>query len=199
MTVTLATAAFPFLGSPTRSTYTRAVSRNEHLRDFQGIMQAINSMMVTVPGFIGPSLIARFILRTRDEVSVSPDGRVFTPAALFAPVLAACSLAGFVYVESHHDSKHLDPSTTSSGESFGFADNSSCSLGEFEIDERLALLSSTRSTFVAENGDEVEVRRLSFDPRTEGNRAMSVMLMNIPQFCYQDDRPVLKRRLRHTV
>jgi len=139
----LAVSAFPFLGAPTRSVFTRNVARNEHLRNLQGTMQAINSMVVTLPGFIGPVLVAGYILRTPDAIEASSDHRVFSPGALFAPGLALFSLAGFMYALAYTDSR---ASRTEPSSLLDLSGEDSSSLGEFVIDERLALLAGLQDS-----------------------------------------------------
>jgi len=95
----LSTSAFPFLGAPTRSMFTRAIDKDPVLKQHQGTMQAILSMAASVAGFSAPSLITAFVLRTSDEVEASSDHRVYTSAALIAPIGSALLLLGFLYVE----------------------------------------------------------------------------------------------------
>ena len=95
--VVLSTLAFPFLGSPTRSLFTRYVDSDPTLRDAQGTMQAILSMVASVAGFVAPGVISSYILRKPEEVAASSDGREFTVYALFAPIFSACVLILFLY------------------------------------------------------------------------------------------------------
>ena len=45
-------------------------------------------MSSSVGGFTAPSMITHFCLRTQEEVSSSGDGKEFTRAALFSPLLS---------------------------------------------------------------------------------------------------------------
>ena len=114
----LSTAAFPFLGAPTRSIFTKAVDAHPALSRQQGTMQAIMSMAASVAGFVAPGLIAAFVLRTPEQVSASADQREFTSWALFAPVLSGALLVGFVYLrrvaKSESYTTHARPSETTS-------------------------------------------------------------------------------------
>ena len=49
-------------------------------------------MASSVGGFTAPSAITHFCLRTPEEVSLSKDGREFSPLALFSPLLSLCVL-----------------------------------------------------------------------------------------------------------
>jgi len=90
--------AFPFLGAPTRSLFTRAVDEDPILKQHQGTMQAILSMAASVAGFTVPSLIATCALRSSDKVEASSDHREFTSVALVAPVSSVLLLLGFLCV-----------------------------------------------------------------------------------------------------
>ena len=165
---------FPFLGSPTRSLYTVAVTSNEHLRDHKGTMFAILSMMASVAGFAAPSAIASYVLRTPDEVVLSRRQRELTPWALFAPILSLVTLLGVLLVQHFYlpeaeakIEKELRESIT-----------------EQQIDERLALLGSTMGV------DPV------YHPRTEANRRHSSMIMHIPDISFHE-RPI-QLPSRHT-
>eukprot|EP00586_Coscinodiscus_wailesii_P018868 CAMPEP_0172514694 /NCGR_PEP_ID=MMETSP1066-20121228/262076_1 /TAXON_ID=671091 /ORGANISM="Coscinodiscus wailesii, Strain CCMP2513" /LENGTH=506 /DNA_ID=CAMNT_0013295467 /DNA_START=68 /DNA_END=1588 /DNA_ORIENTATION=- len=90
--------AFPFLAAPTRSIFTMAVGAKPALKMYQGSMQAVLSMAASVAGFLAPSLIAAYCLRTPEEVDASTDKRELTPWGLFAPVLSLVTLLGLVVI-----------------------------------------------------------------------------------------------------
>jgi MFS transporter, ceroid-lipofuscinosis neuronal protein 7 len=96
--IIISTLAFPFMGAPTRSLFTKVVAGNECLRNHQGTMQAVLSMAASVAGFAAPGLIAAFVLKTPEQVEASPDHRELTPYALFAPISSLLVLCGVVYM-----------------------------------------------------------------------------------------------------
>ena len=49
-------------------------------------------MSSSVGGFLAPTMITHYLLRTPDEVSKSHDKREFTPLALFSPLLSLAVL-----------------------------------------------------------------------------------------------------------
>jgi hypothetical protein len=58
-------------------------------------------MAASVSGFLAPGLIAAFVLRTPDQVSVSRHGRELAPGALAAPLSSLIVLIGVVYLRRH--------------------------------------------------------------------------------------------------
>lgn len=102
----LGTAAFPFLGAPTRSLFTKAVNTKPALADYGGTMQAVLSMAASVAGFTTPGLVASFVLRSPEQVEASRHHRELSPLALLAPLLSLLTLAGLMYIAWKH--KRLD-------------------------------------------------------------------------------------------
>lgn len=102
----LGTSSFPFLGAPTRSLFTKAVDTKPALAEFGGTMQAVLSMSVSVAGFVTPSLVARFVLRSPSQVEASPSHREISPLALCAPLLSVATLAGLFYIQWSEASTH---------------------------------------------------------------------------------------------
>ena len=96
--IIISTLAFPFMGAPTRSLFTKVVAGKEYLRNHQGTMQAVLSMAASVAGFAAPGLIAAFVLKTPEQVEASPDHRELTPYALFAPISSFMVLCGVLYM-----------------------------------------------------------------------------------------------------
>jgi len=160
--VFLATVCFPFLGSPTRSIFTMVVDSKPTLRNYQGTMQALMSMVVSVAGFTTPGVISAFILRKPEEVDASSDRREFTPWALFAPILSLTVLAGLIYV--HWIKRPLETAPKE------------------DVIESTGLLGDGRPPPWTRENYHVP----SFDPRTTAARRESLCLMNIPQITYED-------------
>ena len=90
-------SAFPYLAPATRSIFTAAVSSKPALRQYHGSMQAVLSMAASVAGFTTPSFVAKFCLRSPEEVLASSDGRELTPYSLFAPAMSLLVLMGIGY------------------------------------------------------------------------------------------------------
>lgn len=151
--------AFPFMGAPTRSIFTRVVAGNKYLSGHQGTMQALLSMSASVAGFAAPGLIAAFVLRTPDEVSASADHREFTPWALFAPFFSTLTLAGVFYLILFPPILDVEVVGGDDAE-------------EMVPGERMSLLSPKDLMLVVPN---------EFHPRTEAHRRHSVAIMGIPQ------------------
>mmetsp|Transcript_18492 Transcript_18492/g.23812 ORF Transcript_18492/g.23812 Transcript_18492/m.23812 type:complete len:567 (+) Transcript_18492:189-1889(+) len=96
--IAISTMAFPFMGAPTRSIFTRVVDSKPQIAHLQGTMQALMSMCASIAGFTAPGLISAFILRRPEEVAVSSDHRELTAWALFAPILSTVTLVGLLYL-----------------------------------------------------------------------------------------------------
>lgn len=188
--VLVSTCVFPFLSSPTRSLFTKAVMAHPHLRHHQGTMQAVMSMAISVAGFAAPGLIATYVLRTPEQAHESLHGREFTPYALFAPLLSALTLAGVLYVESNQHKYRpqdsfeeaeadgstavaLAPTKTSTLDEDG--GSSSELFASEDLEERLSLLASRGGKTPGGKP------RVFVDPRTvEAARRHTVMLMGVP-------------------
>lgn len=125
----VATMALPFLGSPTRSQYIKTIHASDNLRQHQGSLQALLSMMQDIPGFIGPQFITAFVLKTPFEMEQSTSLRELTNVGFLAPLLAVISLYGTSLIEPATTLNHHRESIT-----------------EDEVDEYLALLGSSSST-----------------------------------------------------
>ena len=166
--VVLSTLCFPFLGSPTRSIYTMVVDSKPSLRNHQGTMQAIMSMVVSIAGFTAPGIISAFILRKPNEVDASSDKREFTPWALFAPVLSLLVLAGHLYVQWIKQPLEKAEIPVDSKEGTGKDETSSL------LDQKS--LEWSRETYHVP----------SFDSKTTAQRRESVTVMGIPQVTYED-------------
>lgn len=173
--ILIATVAFPFLGSPTRSIFTMVVDSKPSLRNNQGTMQAVMSMVVSVAGFTAPGLISSFILRTPEQVEASNDGREFTAWALFAPVLSFVVLAGHLYVEFIKKPLEQTEKASAAAAPTDGAPGEMTSLLQ-EEDAPIDIPWSRERYTVPD-----------FDPHTTAARRESLMLMGIiPQITYED-------------
>lgn len=169
MPMMLGTAAFPFLGAPTRSLFTKAVDTKPSLADFGGTMQAVLSMSASVAGFVTPGLVARYVLRSPAQVEASRNHRELSPLALFAPFLSLATLAGLIYISWKHKRMGMTDADVELGDKAG-------------ADER------TRLT-MADIGDDGRQRRYScpatssrrYSCHAEAHRRQSACLMGIPQ------------------
>lgn len=72
------------------------------------LTQNYRKMSSSVGGFSAPSMITHYCLRTPEEVLSSNDGREFTPAALFSPVLSLAVLFA-IFLAGHPERKGLEP------------------------------------------------------------------------------------------
>jgi len=97
--VMVSVAGFPFIASPNRSNFTKAVMNSSALESSQATMQAILSMFSSVAGFTTPGFVAAYVIRSPEQVEASADNRELTPLALYAPVLCFFSLVGLYYAE----------------------------------------------------------------------------------------------------
>ncbi|CAJ1970146.1 unnamed protein product [Cylindrotheca closterium] len=95
--VMISVAGFPFIASPNRSNFTKAVMDQPALESSQATMQAILSMFSSVAGFTTPGFVAAYVIRSPEQVYASADNRELTSLALYAPVLCALSLVGLSY------------------------------------------------------------------------------------------------------
>jgi MFS family permease len=167
--IALSTCAFPFMGAPTRSLFTRFVDKNHYLRNHQGSMQALLSMVASAAGFLAPGFISAYVLRKPEEVAASSNHRELAPLALFAPILSALTLIGFLCLERKTRlGKPLDESS--------------------KVGEATSLVEQGE---VLKEGDEW-IRE--FHPRVEAYRRNSVTLMGIPQICLDQTPNVASRR-----
>jgi hypothetical protein len=95
--ICLSVSGYPFIASANRSNFTKAVKKNPDLEAFQSMMQAILSMGASVGGFVAPSFVAAFVLRSPDDVDSSIDKHELNPIALYVPITCALCIMGSVY------------------------------------------------------------------------------------------------------
>mmetsp|Transcript_11351 Transcript_11351/g.17402 ORF Transcript_11351/g.17402 Transcript_11351/m.17402 type:complete len:526 (+) Transcript_11351:163-1740(+) len=95
--VMISMSGFPFLGSPNRSNFTKSVKSKPELENSQAMMQAILSMASDVAGFLTPSFVAAFVIRTPEEVEAAGDHRELTYLALYGPIFCILSLLCLAY------------------------------------------------------------------------------------------------------
>lgn len=164
--VMLSTGAFPFLGAPTRSLYTKVVAAKPRLRNHQGTMQAVLSMSASVSGFLAPGLIATFVLRTPDQVTVSRHGRELTVGALAAPLASLVVLVGVLYLKEHPVFQIRNDGAIRS------------------VPSEAEGIPATETTILLE--DEYVPLPVVFEPSTEASRRDSSIIMGIPQIdCFE--------------
>ncbi|CAJ1970157.1 unnamed protein product [Cylindrotheca closterium] len=96
--VMISISGFPFIASPNRSNFTKAVMDRPVLESNQATMHAILSMFHSVAGFTTPGFVAAYVIRSPQQVDASADNRELTSLALYAPVLCALSLVGLYYI-----------------------------------------------------------------------------------------------------
>ena len=173
----VAVCAFPFLGAPTRSLFTKAVDAQPNLRTQQGTMQAIMSMSASIAGFAAPGLIAAFVLRTPEQVAASKDQREFTAWALFAPLFSLIVLVGFLYLRFCVPKPVID---------------------EEEEEEEEEVVGETSALLPVAGGmlPQGLVIPTKFHPRTQAYRRHSITLMGIPQFSFHHEATKVTR---HTI
>lgn len=95
--IVLSISGFPFVMSSNRSNFTKAVKSKPELENAQSMMQAIMSMGASVGGFVAPSLVAAFVMRSPDDVEASPNQRELTPTAWYVPISSAFCIIGLWY------------------------------------------------------------------------------------------------------
>jgi MFS family permease len=149
-------SGFPFIAPSNRSIFTQAVKSKPELEDVQSMMQAIMSMGASVGGFVAPSLVAIFVIRSPDEVEASPDQRELTPAAIYVPISCALCIFGLLYewLFLNHDEKGADTEVST-------------------LSETTCLIAGKRRSSVLEIGQE-------FSRTNEVSRRQSVELMGVP-------------------
>lgn len=180
--VIVSCTVFPFLSSPTRSLFTRAVANHPTLRHSQGTMQAMLSMNVSVAGFVAPGLIAAYVLRSPEQVTASADQREFTPWALFAPVLSAVILAGVLYIQCQEpaEAKALEAQPLATDQLNRY------NAEEEDLEEDLALLTGLYQP-------EADAKLL------EATRRNTILLMGIPTISFHGGVSPTSRKLsRHS-
>jgi len=115
--VMISVAGFPFIASPNRSNFTKAVMNQPALESSQATMQSILSMFSSVAGFTTPGFVAAFVIRSPQQVDNSADNRELTYLSLYAPVLCALSLVGLAYAEWRNmGGKTVDDTAAIAGE-----------------------------------------------------------------------------------
>ena len=94
MPIVLGISGFPFIAASNRSNYTKAVADIPELETSQSVMQSLLSMVTSIAGFMTPTVIAAFVIRTPEDVDGSEDKHELTPLALYIPVVSGICIIG---------------------------------------------------------------------------------------------------------
>jgi hypothetical protein len=125
------------------------------------MMQAIMSMGASMGGFVAPSLVAAFVMRSPEDVEASSHHRELTPAAWYVPISSAMCILALWYQSIV--TKRREKTTPDAASS--------------EPSERTQLLSAIgrerRRSSVLEIGQE-------FSRENEVNRRSSTEIMGVP-------------------
>lgn len=175
--VFLSTAGYPFLASPTRSLFTKAVDKSDILKNHQGSMQAVLSMFASVAGFVTPGVIAAFILQPADQVehmSRSSYHRELSPVALFSPVMMLIVLFGNIYLYGRKEKNNTSD------------DNIAKSNNEM-MNESTSLLESQQQTPSPSTTSRRRRMPRRFSAKVEVHRRNSTCVMGMVQDSMHDD------------
>lgn len=174
--VVLSTLAFPFLGTSTRSIFTKLVDANPILAGHQGTMQALLSMAASVAGFVAPGLVASYILRSPEDIDASNDKHEFTIYALFAPTLSLIVLVGMIYLHVYRGGELHRKTNQADG----------------LVNETMSLLNQPST----KPSRRVTEPAIQYSPQVEAERRATTTLMGIPQFSYHESLVMDKDSLR---
>jgi hypothetical protein len=159
--IVLSISGFPFIMSSNRSNFTIAVKSKAELENAQSMMQAIMSMGASVGGFVAPSLVAAFVMKSPEDVEASTHQRELTAAAMYVPISSAMCILALWY--QSHVVQRREKATQEAADA--------------ESSERTELLRSSgperRRSSVMEIGQE-------FSGQNEANRKSSAEIMGVP-------------------
>lgn len=96
----LGSISFPFLMVPSQTIYTIAVDTIISLKPYQGTMQAALSMCGSVAGFTIPTFVAKYCVRTPQQVSLTESHREMSEYSLVFPILSSIVLLGALFMEN---------------------------------------------------------------------------------------------------
>jgi MFS family permease len=175
--IVISVAGFPFIASSNRSNFTKAVKSKPELESAQSMMQAIMSMGASVGGFIAPSFVATFVMRSPEDVNSNKDKRELTLFALYVPISSALCILGLWYesVVSKHNSK--------------------------KAQEEEGLLASEGTSLVQKSREKhrssvIEIKQ-EFSRRNECNRRTSTELMGVACPFENSDEMKIRDELWH--
>jgi len=92
--------SFPFLMVPAQTIYTIAVDSSSSLKAYQGTMQAALSMGGSVAGFTIPTFVAKYCVRSPQQVSLIESHREMSEYSLLFPILCSVVLLGALLMEN---------------------------------------------------------------------------------------------------
>eukprot|EP00536_Pseudo-nitzschia_multiseries_P002964 jgi/Psemu1/236229/estExt_Genewise1.C_420039 len=101
--------SYPFIGPANRTTFTNAVRGNKELEGSHGIMMSLIQQASALASFICPSLVARFVLRNKEDIEASLDKHQITAGVLSFPLLSSLVIGGLIYQHSIDHSVKEDP------------------------------------------------------------------------------------------
>jgi hypothetical protein len=103
--VMVAGSGFPFIVASNRTSFAKAVTSIPELESSHAVMQAVLSMAISVAGFVTPSLVAAYVVRSPEQVAASRDHRELTPLALYVAIFPIFILFGLY--RQHHKQKRI--------------------------------------------------------------------------------------------
>lgn len=88
---------YPFIGPASRSKYAKAIHSKKELEGSYGIMMSLINQATAFSGLIAPTLIASFVIRSKEEIDSSSDKHSLTIGALYVPILCSLVFVGLFY------------------------------------------------------------------------------------------------------
>ncbi|OEU23465.1 MFS general substrate transporter, partial [Fragilariopsis cylindrus CCMP1102] len=89
--------SYPFLGPANRSKFTKAVHNHKELENKHGAMQALFNQAFMLAGFISPSFVAAFVLRSPNDIDSSDNKHELTSLAWYIPISSSILILLLIY------------------------------------------------------------------------------------------------------
>jgi hypothetical protein len=105
MPIFLGISGFPFIAASNRSNFTKAVASIPELETSQSIMQSVLSMVTSIAGFMTPTVIAAFVIRSPEDIDGSTDKHELTPLALYIPVVSGICIGGLCLAQNKESTR----------------------------------------------------------------------------------------------